>query len=58
VIERALTYREVREADEVFSTGNYAKVTPLTGIEDRKLQPGPFYRQARELYFQWAKGGG
>jgi hypothetical protein len=26
-------------------------------IDDRELQPGPFYRQARELYFQWAKGG-
>jgi len=56
VIERALTYREVREADEVFSTGNYAKVTPLIKIDERELQPGPRYRLARQLYFQWAKG--
>lgn len=56
VIERALTYREVREADEVFSTGNYAKVTPLVKIDERELQPGPFYRRARDLYFHWAKG--
>lgn len=55
VIERTLTYREVQEADEVFSTGNYAKVTPLIRIDDRELQPGPYYRQARELYFRWAK---
>ena len=55
VIERTLTYRDVQEADEVFSTGNYAKVTPLIKIDDRALQPGPFYRKARELYFQWAK---
>ena len=57
VIERSLAYREVQEADEVFSTGNYAKVTPLIKIDERELQPGPFYRQARELYFDWAKGG-
>ena len=56
VIERTLTYREVREADEVFSTGNFAKVTPLIKIDERELQPGPMYRLARELYFQWAKG--
>lgn len=55
VVERTLAYREVREADEVFSTGNFAKVTPLIKIDDRELQPGPFYRKARELYFQWAK---
>lgn len=58
VVERAIIYREVQEADEVFSTGNYAKVTPLIRIDERELQPGPFYRQARELYFRWAKGGG
>jgi branched-chain amino acid aminotransferase len=55
VIERALTYAEVRDADEVFSTGNYAKVTPLIKIDERELQPGSFYRKSRELYFQWAK---
>lgn len=56
VIERTLAYREVQEADEVFSTGNFAKVTPLIKIDERELQPGPMYRLARELYFQWAKG--
>jgi branched-chain amino acid aminotransferase len=55
VEERAVTYSEVRGADEIFSTGNYAKVTPLTRIEDRALQPGPIYRRARELYFKFAE---
>ena len=55
VIECTLDYRDIREANEVFSTGNYAKVTPLIKIDDRDLQPGPFYRLARELYFNWAK---
>ena len=55
VIERILSYQDVLDADEVFSTGNYAKVTPLTQIETRALEPGPFYQKARQLYFDWAK---
>ena len=55
VTERTLTFTDVLQADEVFSTGNYAKVTPLIGLEGRTLQPGPIYQQARELYFDWAK---
>ena len=56
VHERTITYPEVMTADEVFSTGNYAKVVPVTRIEDRPLQPGPFYRQARELYWDYTHG--
>jgi branched-chain amino acid aminotransferase len=55
VRERSIAFREVQEADEVFSTGNYSKVTPCTRVEQRNLQPGPFYAQARELYFAYAK---
>ncbi|MSP81383.1 MAG: branched-chain amino acid aminotransferase [Alphaproteobacteria bacterium] len=58
VAERAITYDEVREADEIFSTGNYMKVSPVTRIEDRAMQPGPVYRKARALYMQWAKDAG
>ena len=35
-------------------TGNYTKVAPVTRIDDRQLQPGPFYRKARELYWDYA----
>ncbi|BBK38929.1 aminotransferase [Allostella sp. ATCC 35155] len=56
VHERTIAYSEVMTADEVFSTGNYAKVVPVTRIEERALQPGPFYRQARELYWDYAHG--
>ncbi|MDX1485212.1 MAG: branched-chain amino acid aminotransferase, partial [Alphaproteobacteria bacterium] len=55
VAEATLGFDDVMAADEVFSTGNYAKVTPLIGLEDRTLQPGPIYAKARELYFDWAK---
>lgn len=55
VVERAMDFDEVLEADELFATGNYAKVRPCTKIEDRELQPGPVATRARELYFDFAK---
>jgi len=57
VQERAMTMREVRDADEVFATGNYAKVQPVTRIEDRNFQPGPVFKRARELYWEFALKG-
>jgi branched-chain amino acid aminotransferase len=38
----------------IFSTGNYTKVSPVTRLDDRNLHPGPVYRQARELYWEFA----
>jgi branched-chain amino acid aminotransferase len=31
---------------------------PITRVEDRELQPGPLFRRARELYWDYAHGGG
>ncbi|MEX0810267.1 MAG: branched-chain amino acid aminotransferase [Dongiaceae bacterium] len=56
VREATLTYQDVLDADEVFSSGNFAKVLPVTRIETRDLQPGPVYRRARELYWDFAHG--
>lgn len=56
VIEKTLTYRDFAEADEIFSSGNFAKVLPVIRIDDRNLQPGPFYHRARELYWAFAHG--
>ncbi len=55
VVERTITYDEVHDADEIFSTGNYAKVKPVNRIDERELQPGPVGRLARELYFEYAR---
>jgi branched-chain amino acid aminotransferase len=55
VQERRLTFEEVRDADEVFSSGNYAKVSPANRIEDRNLQPGPVAKKAKELYMEFAR---
>ncbi|WP_299399561.1 branched-chain amino acid aminotransferase [Pelagibius sp.] len=56
VHEAQVTWRDVMEADEVFSTGNYGKVLPITQVEDRSLQPGPVFSTAREAYWSWAHG--
>lgn len=54
VHERAIAWPEVLAADEIFSTGNFGKVMPVTRIEDRNLQPGPMFKRARELYWEFA----
>jgi branched-chain amino acid aminotransferase len=54
VVETSLRYADFQNADEIFSTGNYTKVSPITRIDDRNLQPGPFYRKARALYWDFA----
>jgi branched-chain amino acid aminotransferase len=54
VEETMLTMEDFLDADEIFSTGNYSKVIPITRIEDRQLQPGPVQSKARKLYWDWA----
>ncbi|MGH9351236.1 MAG: branched-chain amino acid aminotransferase, partial [Terriglobia bacterium] len=54
VTEKALSYQDFETADEIFSSGNYSKVVPITRIGSLSLQPGPFYSKARELYWAFA----
>jgi branched-chain amino acid aminotransferase len=54
VIEATLRYPDFETADEIFATGNYTKVSPITRIDERSLQPGPVARRARELYWEFA----
>lgn len=54
VSEKVLSVADFMAADEIFSTGNYSKVVPVTRIETRDLQPGPVAKKARELYWEWA----
>ena len=54
VMERPITFEELMQADELFSVGNHGKVQPITGIEQRHLQPGPIYSRARSLYWEFA----
>jgi branched-chain amino acid aminotransferase len=54
VVETVLRYRDFETADEIFATGNASKAQPITRIGDRALQPGPMFRRARELYWEFA----
>ena len=56
VHECSLDWKDLLDADEVFSTGNYSKVMSVTTIEQRTLQPGPIAAKARELYWAYAHG--
>ena len=58
VEETTLSFEDFDGADEVFLTGNMSKVTPITRIEEREFAIGPVARQARGLYWEWAKSGG
>ncbi len=56
VIETTLRYRDFESADEIFATNNASKVLPVTRIGERSLQPGPVFRKARALYWEFAHG--
>jgi branched-chain amino acid aminotransferase len=58
VVEGTLRYEDFASADEIFISGNYSKVMPVLRIDSRDLQPGPFYRRARELYWAFAHDKG
>lgn len=57
VHERTIRWQEFLEADEIFSTGNYGKVMPVTRAETRSFQPGPIMQKARDLYWDYAHSG-
>lgn len=57
VEERTLTVADFHEADEIFSTGNYSKVAPITHFEGRDVPVGPMTRKARKLYWEFAHTG-
>lgn len=54
VHETVLSFDDFAAADEVFSTGNMAKITPVTAIEDHRYPVGPVALRAREMYWDWA----
>ena len=56
VEETRLTVADFEDADEIFQTGNYAKVMPIVRIKDRELQQGPVFARARDLYWEFAHG--
>jgi len=54
VVEKTMSYAEFQAAEEIFSTGNFSKVSPIARIDEREIRAGRFYRMARELYWAFA----
>jgi branched-chain amino acid aminotransferase len=54
VVETDLSYEDFLAAEEIFSCGNFLKVSPVRRIEDRTLEAGPLYTLARRLYWDYA----
>ena len=55
VHENVLTYDDLRAADEVFMSGNMAKVTPVLEFDGTHYQHGPITKRTRALYWEWAQ---
>ena len=53
--EATLSVADLHAADEIFSVGNYGKVVPCTRFEDRQINAGPVFAEARRRYFAFAE---
>jgi branched-subunit amino acid aminotransferase/4-amino-4-deoxychorismate lyase len=53
--EVVMSFDDVTAADEVFLSGNFSKVMPVTAFEDRQYQVGPVTKRVRQLYWDWAR---
>lgn len=54
VREETLTVADFHAADEIFVTGNIAKVMPVARFEERELGTGPVTARARDIYWDFA----
>jgi branched-chain amino acid aminotransferase len=55
VFETVLSFDDVHAADEVFLSGNFAKVTPVREFDGTVFHaPGPITRHLREMYWDFA----
>lgn len=55
VREQTLSVDDFLNADEIFCSGNYSKVSPVTRLDDREFAVGPVATKALALYMAWAK---
>jgi branched-chain amino acid aminotransferase len=56
VLETTLSFEDVLAADEMFTTGNYGKVLPITRVESQDFQRGRITDKARKNYWDYAAG--
>lgn len=54
VVETVLTFDDALAADEVFLSGNFAKVTSVRRFDDREYRQRDMTERVRRLYWDWA----
>lgn len=54
VRESVLTFEDAHAADEIFLSGNFAKVTAVKAFDDTEYKDRPMTARARDLYWEWA----
>ena len=58
VRETVLTFDDAHAADEVFLSGNFAKVTAVQAFDDTVYRTRAMTERVRRLYLDWAAGQG
>lgn len=54
VIEKVLTFDDAHAADEIFLSGNFAKVTSVRAFDDTVFKTRDMTERTRKLYWDWA----
>ena len=54
VRETVLTFEDAHAADEIFLSGNFAKVTAVKAFDGTEYPNRPVTARARKLYWDWA----
>ncbi len=54
VVETVLTFDDALKADEIFLSGNFAKVTAVSAFDHTLYPHRPMTERARALYLDWA----
>ena len=54
VIEKVLSFEDVHAADEVFLSGNFAKITAVKAFDDTQYTSRLLTAHVRKLYWDWA----
>ncbi len=56
VVEKVLTFEDAHAADEIFLSGNFAKVTAVKAFDGTEYLQRPMTERARSLYWDWSAG--
>jgi branched-chain amino acid aminotransferase len=56
VVETVLTFDDAHAADEIFLSGNFAKVTAVKAFDDTVYRTRTMTDRVRRLYLDWAVG--